>query len=60
MEKPELSLHDTDGNAFVLLAKARRVAKDHHLNWDVIYKEATASDYDNLLQTLMAYFDVTT
>lgn len=57
--KPELNLRDADGNAMSLLAKARRVALANNLDWEAINKEATAGDYDHLLQTLMQHFEVT-
>lgn len=56
--KPELELVGTDGNAFALLGKARRVALQNEMDWDTIKKEAMAGDYDHLLQTLMKHFDV--
>lgn len=58
-KKPELDLTDVDGNAFNLLAKARRVAKANDMDWDAIQTEATSKDYDGLIQTLNKYFDVT-
>jgi hypothetical protein len=58
-KKPELDLTGVDSNAFVLLAKARRVAKDNGMDWAKIQTEATAKDYDGLIQTLNKYFDVT-
>lgn len=58
-KKPELDLTGVDGNAFHLLAKARRVAKDNAMDWDKIQTEATSKDYDHLIQTLNKYFDVT-
>lgn len=57
-QKPELNLRDVDGNAFVLLGKARRVAKENDMDWEKIRAEATTGDYDHLLQTLMSYFEV--
>ena len=59
MEKPELELSGVDGNAFMLLGKARKVALKNNMDWEKINAEATAGDYDHLLQTLMQYFDVT-
>lgn len=56
--KPTLSLQGVDGNAYVLLGKARRVALDNGMDWEAIKAKATAGDYDNLLQTLMTYFEV--
>ena len=59
MAKPDLNLRDMDGNAFNLLAKAKRVAVANNMDWAAIEKEATAGDYDHLLQTLMQHFEVT-
>ena len=59
MEKPQLNLRDADGNAFSLLAKARKVALANNMDWAAIEKEAKAGDYDHLLQTLMQHFEVT-
>ena len=56
--KPKLSIVGHDGNAFSLLGEARRVAKANGMDWAPILKEATAGDYDHLLQTLMKYFEV--
>jgi len=58
-KKPELDLTGVDSNAYVLLAKARRVAKDNKMDWDKIQAEAVDKDYDHLIQTLNKYFDVT-
>jgi hypothetical protein len=57
-QKPVLILSGIDGNAFMLLAVAKRVANNNNMDWEAIRKEATAGDYDHLLQTLMKYFDV--
>lgn len=58
MKKPELDLTGVDGNAFALLAKARRVAKANDMDWSKIQAEAMDKDYDHLLETLNKYFDV--
>lgn len=58
MDKPTLELSGVDGNAFMILAKARRVALANGLDWPAIEAEAKAGDYDHLLQTMMKYFDV--
>jgi len=58
MTKPELNLRDANGNAFSLLAKAKRVAEANKMDWAAIEKEAKAGDYDHLLQTLMQHFEV--
>ncbi len=59
MTKPDLNLRDADGNAFSLLAKARKVALANNMDWAAIESEAKAGDYDHLLQTMMKYFEVT-
>lgn len=56
--KPELKIIGTDGNAFALLGKARRVAIKNKMDWPAIQKEATSGDYDHLLATLAKYFEV--
>jgi len=56
--KPQLELVGHDGNAFVILGRARKVALKHGLPWDAIHKEATSGDYDHLLQTMMKHFEV--
>lgn len=56
--KPELKLLGEDGNAFFILGKAMRVAKRNGMDWETIKAEATSSDYDHLLATMMKYFDV--
>lgn len=56
--KPKLQLTGQDGNAFFILGKAQRVAKANNMDWDKIKAEATSGNYDNLLSTMMKYFDV--
>jgi len=57
--KPKLQLAGQDGNAFLILGKAKRVAKENKMeNWKEIQTEAMSGDYDHLLQTLMKHFDV--
>ena len=58
-KKPVLKLTGEDGNAFAILGRASRVARDNNMDWDIIAREATASDYDHLLCVMMKYFDVT-
>ena len=60
-DKPTLKLVGTDGNAFALLGKARRAATDAgwpERRWKEIQTEAMSGDYDHLLQTLIAHFEV--
>jgi len=56
--KPTLNLLDQDANAFFILGKAQRVAKEYNMDWETIKKEAMSGDYDHLLQTMMKYFEV--
>jgi len=61
MKKPKLAILDDDGNAFIILAKARKAALKAGWNRHQIDKfinEAMSGDYNNLLQTCMKYFDV--
>jgi hypothetical protein len=58
MKKPILKIIGTDGNAFALLGKAKKVAEVNKMDWTKIHKEATEFDYSFLLTTLMKYFDV--
>lgn len=57
-EKPTLQLSGKDGNAFMILGLAQRVAKEYGMDWEMIRTEATAGDYDHLLRTMMKYFEV--
>ena len=57
--KPTLELLGHDGNAFAILGKASRVARENNMDWKAISEEAMSGDYDHLLQTMMKYFDVT-
>jgi len=61
MEKPELTLVGESGNAFAILGKARKVARE--AGWekekiDKFMSEATSGNYDHLLKTCFEYFDV--
>jgi hypothetical protein len=60
MEKPQpiLKLTGEDGNAFFILGKAQKGAKQNNMNWEEIKAKATSGDYDNLLCVMMDYFDV--
>ena len=59
--KPKLKLVGLDGNAFLILSRARTAAVKAGWTPDTIDKmmeEAKSFDYDHLLQTMMEYFDV--
>lgn len=60
MNKPKLVLGD--GNAFAILGAAQRVLRQAGRSdeWNAIYAEATAGDYNHLLRVIMTHFDVTT
>ena len=58
MDKVRLSLEGLDGNAFALLGAFSRAAREQ--GWDgpsikAVMDEATAGNYDHLLQTLIKH-----
>ena len=59
-DRPMLVLVGTDGNAFSILGKARRVLRDAGRDdaWTTFEAEATSGDYDHLLATVMNWFEV--
>jgi hypothetical protein len=56
--KPALKIIGEDGNAFAILGKASRVAKENGMDWDKIHKQATSGDYNHLLMIMMKYFNI--
>ena len=58
MEKPKLKLLGNNGNAFMILGLAQKVALKNNMDWNKIESEAILGDYDHLLQTMMKYFEV--
>lgn len=59
--KPKLKLIGVNGNAFNVIALARRTARKAGWTEEQIKeytKEATASDYNHVLTTTMKFFDV--
>ena len=61
MAKPVLKLVGQDGNAFMILGKALKTARQAGWTEDEVQrfqKEATSGNYDNLLVTCMKYFEV--
>ena len=59
--KPEVKISDCDGNAFSILARCQHAAR--RAVWDERYleeflDEASGSDYNHLLRTVMQYFTV--
>ena len=57
-KKPVLKIIGTNGNAFAILGKAQKVAKENGMDWEKIRTEATSGNYDNLLCVIMKYFEV--
>jgi len=51
-----IDLTGPDGNAFVLLGKAKGFAKQLELDGDKIVDEMTQSDYEHLVKTFDKYF----
>jgi len=53
-------LTGTDSNAFAILGRVQRaiLESDHPELEDQFFEEATAGDYDHLLQTCLRYVDV--
>jgi hypothetical protein len=51
-----IDLTGPDGNAFALLAYAKRFAQQLHLDFNQIKDEMTSSDYENLVQVFDNYF----
>ena len=49
-----------DGNAFAILGRVKRIMRRAGIDdqWEEFHKEATASDYDHLLMTVMRWFSV--
>jgi len=61
MSKPKLKLIGEDGNVFYILGKAVREARRAGWSEEKINefkRKAMSGDYNNALQTCMAYFDV--
>ena len=52
----EIDLTGPDGNAFVLLGYADKLAKQLHLNGKAIQEEMMAGDYEELIQVFDKHF----
>ncbi len=60
VERPPLKLVGEDGNAFSILGRAKAAMRRAGWPADLqqqVMDEATSGDYDNLLRTMMDYFD---
>lgn len=55
-EKIEIDLTGPEGNAYYLLALAQKLSKQFDLDYEVINREMTAGNYDNLLEVFDGYF----
>lgn len=56
-----LALSETDGNAFSILGRAKKALRRAGVDQavvDAFYAEATAGDYDALLETVERWFEV--
>lgn len=51
-----IDLTGPEGNAFVLLGYAKKLASQLDINYDIIRTEMTSSDYENLIQVFDKYF----
>jgi len=51
-----IDLTGPDGNAFVLLGYAKKLASQLDLDFDVIRTEMTYGDYENLIQVFDNHF----
>jgi len=61
LKKPPLKLVGEDGNAFAILGRAFRAAREAgwcRFRFEQYKAKATSGDYDNLLAVTMEYFDV--
>ena len=56
LRKREIDLTGPEGNAYTLLGVAEDLAKNLGLNFEVINKEMTKGDYENLIQVFDKYF----
>ncbi len=54
--KNTIDLRSPDGNAFVLMGIARRLAKKLELDGNAILKEMKSSDYEHLVATFEKHF----
>jgi len=60
MTKPRLKLVGEDGNAFAILARAKRALREAGREEEIqdFVHEATSGDYDHLLRVVMQWFEV--
>lgn len=63
IKHPEINvpLVGEDGNAFSILGRVKRIMREAGLpdsEWEAFHSEATSGNYDNLLATVMRWFEV--
>jgi hypothetical protein len=51
-----IDLEGQEGNAFYIIAVARRLANKLKIDFDPIHKEMIGGNYENLIQTLEKHF----
>lgn len=59
--KPTIQLSGQDGNAFFIIGRAIKILRNSGYSEEEIQAfedEATSGDYDNVLQTVMKWFEV--
>jgi len=52
----EIDLTGSDGNAYVLLEFAKKLARALDIDYDVVYTRMTEGDYENLVNVFDEYF----
>lgn len=61
VKKPRVKITGEDGNAFAILARCHRAAKDAGWTdeqWEAFSKEAKSGNYEHLLGTVCDHFKV--
>ncbi len=60
--KPKLILNETDNEPFLIICKAKRVAKENNMDWTKIFQETglfqNKGKEHNLFETLLKYYEV--
>ena len=51
-----IDLNGPQGNAFSLLGTAKDLCHQLVLDWEIVHKEMTSGDYENLIQVFDNYF----
>lgn len=56
LTKPTIDLDGPDGNAYALLAHARKFSNINGYDFDQVRDEMTSGDYENLIRVFDKYF----